>query len=368
MNCMFVFIRSCCYPLTLLLIAGCAEKQPAIQYSRLLPGHYLKPVDTLVFHSTESVFVTRTAQITSWREHILISDFYENKVWVFDTLMNFQRFVGGKGSGPGEFSSFPTIVPADSFLWLMDHSSMRASQYDGEFRLLQTKTFPSGFLFRRQAVFRTNRFIAAMHPARLLKAAEDLRHESVFTVLDTNFRVLARLGSWDIQYFDNSVAAKTYGYHNADVLLTGGWDGGLFVLQKAVHWVTYFTAELHELKKFGRLPAKWKEPPSIPYEQTAYSPEMISNYMGSTTQFLTLDCDTTYRRVFVNYVNLDSTVFFQRTMLAGKHYMQVYNDQFDCIFDGEIPGKLAFVRNGYIYVLTDEKPEFLRLSVYVLSG
>ena len=120
-------------------------------------------------------------------------------------------------------------------------------------------------------------------------------------------------------------------------------------------------------KKFGRKPAYWKEPPSLPYEQTVSSLEMISNYYGSTTQFLMLDCDTSQHRVFVNYVNFDSTVYFQRTLLAGKHYLQVYNGDYDCLFDGEIPGKLAFVRNGRIYVLTHEQPEFLRFVVFVLN-
>ncbi len=346
---------------------GCAEQRPEVYYSLRQKACSLVPLDTLTFSSSGSVFVSRTAQIASWHQYILISDFYEKKLWVFDTLLNFQIFLGGKGGGPGEFASFPTIATSADVLWLFDHSLLRATQYDRQFRLLQTKSLPSGFLFRRQVVFQGDRFVAAMHPARMLNSVDELRNESVLTVLDTNLQVVARLGQWDDKYFEQSLAARTYGYHNSDALLTASWEGGIFVLQKAVHWVSHFGNTLQLLKKFGIKPVHFKEPPSVPYEQTAYSPEMISNYAGSTTQFLSLDCDTTQRLVFVNYVNLDSTVFFQRTMLAGKHYLQIYNGEYDCVFDGPIPGKLAFVRSGRIYVLTHEEPEFLRLVVFALS-
>jgi hypothetical protein len=350
-----------------LSILGCSGDERGAQYSRTVFTHHLRASDTLTFHSSDSVFITRTAQIASWREWVLISDFYEKKVWIFDTLMAYKSFIGRRGGGPGEFLYFPTIISALDYVWLLDGGLKRATRYGPDFTVHTTQALPSGYFFRREGIFRGGKFILAMQPARMLEKVEDLRNEHPITVLDGNFQEVSRFWEWDDGYFENTIAMQTFAYQNADILLASGWDEGFFGLQKAVYWVTHFNRDLEKMRKFGTKPGHWKDPPSIPYEQTAYSPEMISNYAGSTTQFLKLDCDTLYRRVFVNYVNLDSSVFFERTMLAGKHYLQIYNEDYDCIFDGEIPGKLAFVRNGKVYVQTHEEPEFIRFVVFTVA-
>lgn len=357
-----------CVFVALVFFSGCSAEQPESYQSRLLSTHELVPLDTLTFHSSDSIFVTRVGQISSWHEYIFISDFYRATVMVFDTMFHYKRTLGRKGRGPGEFQYFPTLVTAYDTLYLFDDGLLRVTKYDRRLSFISTSTLPNGFFFRHQAVVLKDKFVVAMNPARTITKAKDLVGEEPLMVLDMSFEVVTRFWKWSNTYFANDLATATYSIQNADVLLTTGWDAGVFAMQKASYAITRFTKDLKIQKTFGRQPQYRKDPPPISYEQSAYSPEMISNYAGSTNRFLLLACDTLKRFVLANYVNLDSTVFFRRTMLAGHHFLPVYDEKYGCVFDGSIPGLLAFVRAGKIYILTHEQPEFMRLVVFSLEA
>lgn len=231
---------------------GCSrDGERAVYHSNMLLTHELLPADTLTFNNSDSMFITRTGHIASWREHILVSDFYQKSVWVFDMSLRPIRTLGRKGRGPGEFVNFPTIVPGDNSLWLLDWGLMRATQYDTSLTLCAMKALPAGYSFRWQGLYFQNKLILAMRPARTLQDIEQLRDEHPFTVLDTNFHVLSHHWEWDEAYFREGLADRTYARHNADVLLAPGWNGGFFGLQKATFLVTHFSSELDRTRKFG---------------------------------------------------------------------------------------------------------------------
>lgn len=348
----------------LLLIAiGCSLEQPKVHKSKAAFTHQLLASDTLTFFSRESVYVSRVGDITAWQGWIVISDFYAKTVRLFDSSFHHKGSLGRPGAGPGEFTNFPLLVPAGESLWLFDDGLMRASMFGKDLKLRTIKPLPGEYYFRRQAVWLGDKFVVSLNPPRMLERASSLRGEAPLAILDTNLQVVRRFWTWDDVYASDDLAWSTYAFENIDVLLAPAWDGGLFALQKASYLVTHFDRFLRKQQKFGTTPTFFKKPPD---ESVAYSSEKISEYLGKTTTFLRLVSDVEQRRVFVHYVNFESSILFARTLLAGKHYLQIYNSDYDCIFDGEIPGLLAFVKSGRVYVLTHEQPEFLRMEVFTV--
>lgn len=57
----------------------------------------------------------------------------------------------------------------------------------------------------------------------------------------------------------------------------------------------------------------------------------------------------------------------KRDPYLSDRYLQVFDENYNCIFEDRIPGIYAFSADGKIYIRTDETPEFLELTVYNLS-
>lgn len=336
--------------------------------SKAVYGHQIVSEDSLIFRATDSIFISRTAQIASWNNKILISDFYQKRVWVFDKSFILTRSIGQKGKGPGEFINFPGIVASKDRLWLIDEGNYRVTAFDSLYRLISIHKLPAGYSLDRFPIYIKGKFVFDGHRTHLMHEPSDFKKYKPITILDTAFNVISEFWEWRSEYFSEELATKTFAQSNPHVLLARGAGESFFALQKASFWITHFDNDLREIREFGIKPRFFKEPPSIPYEQTAYSPEMISNYAGKTTMFLSLACDTTSGYVYLNYVNLHNDVFFQRTMLAGEHYIQVYDKNYDCILDEQIPGKLAFVEKNMIFVLAEEKPELIKLKTFTIMS
>jgi hypothetical protein len=284
------------------------------------------------------------------------------KVWVFDQKLSLRMTIGRKGKGPGEFGSAPYIGTDNSRLWFLDRTLHRVSVYDSSFRYIGVSSLPKNHYFEKSAGVRCGEW--GIFRARIfddvIKRVDDLRKYPPLIALDSLLAPQRSFWVWDEHYFDAS--REAYSMTFQELLLASSGRGVFFAHQAGTHRLTEFSKDLIPMRTFGVLPLFWKPIPNVTYASTQRSLETAAEFMGSVTTIFRMDFEKVNRHVIVNYVNLDKDFAFQRSMLVGQHYIQVYDSTMLCIFDGPVPGMLAFTLPGKVFFLTDERPEFLKFK------
>jgi hypothetical protein len=196
---------------------------------------------------------------------------------------------------------------------------------------------------------------------RMMSTHADLEAIRPYVFIDSGFTTTRSFGAWDETYFE--VEHDAYSRNQKDADFSSASQGGFFAHQRATFRIEQFDSNLRRIRSFGVRPSYWRDPPRVPYLQTQSSVKALSEFIGSCTTYWKMCYDDETGYLLLDYANLDKDYFFRRTLLAGQHYLQIYNSDYDCIFDGPIPGVLAFVKSGRVYVLTHEQPEFIRMEV-----
>jgi hypothetical protein len=349
--------------IALSVLACRSDRQGSIEHlSQLLDTHRLTVVDSLMFRNRSEVFVGQVRDICAWRDKILISDMFANAVWVFDDSLRFLRKLGQKGKGPGEFATAPHILSEEKRVWFVDKALHRVSCFDSNLSYVGQRTLPKGYYFEPNGVRLERYFLFLGGFDRVLDSPEHLRALPPYVLLDSNLRMVSRLGQWDQRYFDSDWESYARNLKDADFAPIP--SGGFFAHQRATYRILEYDADFNLKAAFGLSPKHWRDPPKISYQQTQSSIAALSDFIGSSTTYWGIGFDSENHHVVVNYANLNKDYFFKRTLLAGKHYLQIYDRTYDCIADAEVRGKLAFVKSGKIYVLSEERPEYIKLLSY----
>ena len=347
-------------------IISCDKEEKYFYSSILINDHTLKEIDSLTFFFKDTLFISRTADIVFWNSKILVTDFYENKIWIFSKQLDLIKVIGGKGKGPGEFSYRPNILPDGKILWLIDGSRKEISKYDSNFQFLQKYKMDEKVIYQPYApITLEDKFVfSVLYPYSIAEDEYFKKYKSL-VALDKKFTILKNFFEWDEIYFDDKYDAYTK--ENAKTFLSKKNDEYFFAQQRASFNISVFDKNLIIKNRFGVKPKYFKEPPkNLKFKDTQSSLEANARFIGSTTKFGGLQYDSTTHYLFVYYVNLYEDFYVKRSLLWGKHFMQVYDKNYDCIFDGPIPGKLAFADDGKIYILTEERPEYIKFKVFRL--
>jgi len=301
--------------------------------------------------------------IQCWRNHILISDYSKGWVVVFDTLLNFVRSVGKKGGGPGEFTQCPTMLPLKEYIWMFDGSAARASCFDTNFTYLRSLKLPAAYTMMGSPLRIDDGYLFPGFRQYETIDVSDVAKTHPLVILDSSFANPREVGVWDPDFLNPDVAMVTYTRQHRALEVASDGKGGAFVLQGPSYHIHHLNGTGDELESFGARPHWYKDPPEIDLHKEQSSVESVAQYYGQTTVLDGIWSDSVNRRILVGYINFHSDIYLQRSSLAGDHFMQVYDARGDCVFDGPIPGRLVFLRGDKIYVLTDEKPEYLRPKI-----
>lgn len=342
---------------------GISPEEDKTYTSRPLHTHTIQRVDSLIFRATDSCYISRVGRVGLWRGSILISDFYQKKVFVFDKALRLQRVVGRKGKGPGEFGSFPGIVPMADKLALVDDVLRRVSFWSKDFSFLASRPLPQEYFIYRDGIYVGDKFVFPGNKDKRLVEVDDFRALHPLVVCDSTLNNPQELWDWDEVYLSAEPALWTYARANTKPRVALGPNGTFYANQEATWRIAHFGRGREVLKVFGLKPVAYKVPPRISDRGTL---EKMSDYAGQTTSFFSLLCDTLTGFTFLNYFNARPDIAFRRTMLAGDHFLQVFNEDYDCVFDGPIPGYLAFVEDGHVVVLAEERPEHIKFLIYRL--
>lgn len=348
--------------LSIYVVVACSNKDDENFYqSKSLNNYKILEMDSLTYFNTDTLFISQTSDISFWKNYILITDFNLMKLWVFNDRLKLIKVVGRKGNGPGEYREPPSILAADDSIFLVNTLSNNVDLYDRNFNFIKNIKLPSNITFLPlKPINLPNYYIFfGFNPK---KFSEELKEQPTLFLLNKNFALIKDFFNWDEKYSNKDA----FFLSNLIVLLTEGDSSTFFVKQAAINKIYHFNEDLENIKSFGLKPKFFREPPSLRFEDTQKSVEAAVDFTTKITLMLKMDFDLENRFLLINYVNLNEKFFYNRSLLFGKHYLQIYNENYDCIFDGEIPGKLAFITDGKIYILTEEKPEYIKFKVFKL--
>lgn len=343
--------------ISLIALCYCTDEYDKVDY-------VISPIDTLTYYNTDSVYISRIAQVEVWRNYILISDFDFHRIWAFDNNFDLVSYMGGKGYGPGEYPSHPVIINSENFIYILDTSQKKINQYNANFDLVSYYSLPEEIIYMPERSIKVkNKFVffgAAPEPINNLSYY--IHNNSLFTITD-DFSNYKNIIPWDPIYRDKK--NLTFISENFRVLLAKKENNQFYVLQGASHIIHLYNYEFEEELSFGEKPKYFKDPPSdLTPQDVQTSIETIADYASKTTSLMKMCYDPSIKYVYVNYTNFFKEYFYQRSWLLGKHYLQVYDENGDCLLDEEIPGLLKFVKEGKFYVLVDENPNFIKFISY----
>lgn len=335
----------------------CNENKNVKYESKFLNRYELKQLDSLLFFNSDSIYLGQIKDVKYFNGNILITDKLLKKLWIFDNQLKLKRIIGGEGEGPGEYVNAPFILPLDTSFILVDWSKYKIDFYNKNFLFEKSRKYPSKFIFDPIYPIKVGNNL-------IFSASEDLmKKNNSIVILDLELNPINTLLKWEPIYQKKD----PYGIYNPFVLLSNGRSNTFFARQQASLNIYHYDEKLKLKKIFGTKPKFFKDPPNKNFQEIMQSVENTAKYVSSITKFILMEYDEKNNFLFVNYVNYTEEASYNHSDLSGEHFLQIYNHNYDCIFDGEIPGKLAFVSDGKIYILTDERPEYIKFKIFRLE-
>ncbi|PIP77947.1 MAG: hypothetical protein COW85_06340 [Ignavibacteria bacterium CG22_combo_CG10-13_8_21_14_all_37_15] len=350
----------------IIVFFGCSEsKKNNIYKSKLVNNKQLIKKDSLVFYYKGDRFVGEARYLISFRNNILISDLYKKCIWIFDKKLNFIKVLGNDGRGPGEYRYPPKLIN-DNNQRLFASSDKFIDEYDSNFTFIGRKKLPSQFEYENiDPILLHNRFIFNVaYPYSIVENEYFKKYKPLAAIDRDKLTVDTTFDSWDDNYFKEDLQAYTR--NNSEALLTKKDSNSLFVLQRGSQNIKLYDKNYNLLKTFGRKQKYFRNPPKIKLIDTQRNVESLADFMGKITYYMKIEYDETTKYFYLAYNNLDPNYYLNRSFDFGKQYIQVYNEDYDVVFDGNIDGRLVFVEANKIYTLSKMEDKLLKINIYEL--
>lgn len=350
------------------LLFSCKEKN---DYSLLHNSKYLgdnvslEILDSIQYNYLNNEYIGRIANVISWNDYILFFDVIKKQVAIFDENFSLIKKIGGEGRGPGEFTTLPMMILGTDTLMLFDTHSKNLFIYNDDLQYTQSLALPSIFIYQytHPAIKFNNSYIFSITFPEPTSEIKYFTSHSPLVILNNQFEFARELWEWDDIYQNDSLF--TYASANHLTYLTKGEKETFFATQSASHYIYQFDSNYHIIKKFGRMPLFFKKPPrDISVNSVQKSYDSFLNYTVNTTIVESIEFDETSKLLFKIYYNPNKLAFQTHDSYEGERYLQVYDSNFNVIFDDKIYGIFLFSKNGIIYILEKETPEYFLLKKY----
>ncbi|MBD3616999.1 MAG: 6-bladed beta-propeller [Gracilimonas sp.] len=132
--------------LVVFLCVGCEGQED--QKANLSPNSFTSLSMETVFEFTESeevAFRTISSIKTDNHGNILVLDFWQPYLYMFDKEGNFLEKIGREGRGPGEFEQISSFLVDRENLWVIDSSSLKIEKFEySDDTYIHIKTIPLG--------------------------------------------------------------------------------------------------------------------------------------------------------------------------------------------------------------------------------
>jgi len=354
--------------LTLLMFTtwACDSDPQYFHESEYFGSHDLDIVDTLTYHYSDTVHIGNIGSIRSWSNHILISDTEYHKVWIFDYDLNYLKSVGKKGAGPGEFRDPPFICIIGDSLYLFQFRYRTANIYDRSYELVDHIQLPNDLTYPNACPITTgNHYISnSAHPYPATKDDYYTKFKSL-VIFDKDFNYIKEFLEYDDIY--SSSRYEAYARNNRQVRLTNSLEDSFYALQSATYKIRRFDNNFQMQHYFGRKPLHFGPiPENVSFQETIQSIQSVIDFISGTSNIFDMQYDNHNNYIYVYYATVKEEALLLRSPLLNKHYLQVYDNDYNVIYDDDIPGIFAFSRNGTIYIRNKETPDYLQLIKYRL--
>lgn len=353
-------------PFLLILLVTCGDKKNEKIYSSKYDDRYkLKIVDSLIYRYEDTVFIGRVHDIQLYNDKILISDFFLKKLWVFTKDLKLIKTVGRQGRGPGEYSYAPNILYDSNFVWL--YFNRYLDKYDKNISFVNRYDLPKELVYKPTSPISCGNFFVfnVVYPFSIAEKSYFKKYKPLIK-LDINLKNYENFDEWDENYFGDNLEGYTRERHEA--LITKKDNQHFFSIQGASYLIKLYDEKLNLLKHFGRKPIGYKNPPKLRFKDTQASVDANAEFYSKITIWNNLRCDSKREYLCLGYTNLYKDFYLYRSLMRGEHFLQVFDKNYNVIYDGEVLGKLAFVDDRDVYVISKEDPKYLKILVYRIES
>lgn len=346
--------------LIILITVKCSTKKDDIYISNYEDKYELHVIDTLTYYYQDSLFIGRIHDIQLIGDKILISDFFLKKIWVFSNKLNLLKVVGREGNGPGEYMYAPNIIYNSNYIWLS--SGRIIDKYNRNLEFIKRMQLPKELIYSSNTPICIGDFFIfnVSFPYSIVEKSYYEKFKPLIKI-DTVLSNYVNFDDWDENYFNDELEGYTREQHES--LVTKKDENHFFTIQGATYYIKLYDKNLNVLRHFGRKPKKYKDPPKLKARDTQASVEANAKFHSNITRWHNLKYDTYEKRLYLGYTNLFEDFYLYRSLMRGEHYLEVFDENYNVIYDDKLPGILAFVNNGMIYVIHKEDPKFLKLLV-----
>lgn len=320
----------------------------------------LSILDSLTFNFYEIDEVIIPGQIEAWQDKILISEYNENFVYIFDEKLNYINKIAGNGRGPGEFIYFPNIMLQDSTFVL--HSYGKADKYNSNFEIIGNYKLPAeiniSYMMTRNIEVE-NKFIMST----ITDPFHSFDKTSPFVVMDTSFIKISDFSKWDEIYLNKEYEA--FNLQNFQTMIEKKDANEFFIKPQASHKIQHYK-NWKLVKEFSYKPSFFKRIPKISIAETQKNMETFSRYVPKITFNRNLCYDDINQFLVVGYHHTPQKVSNSPRYEGNQYFITVFNMNFECVFEGKAPGTLEFAKNGYIYfnVFCEDKIKLVKCKLH----
>lgn len=283
-------------------------------------------------------------------------------------ILIFLNTVGRKGRGPGQFVDLPVIVPNDN-VRLIDTNTRSLYEFDDDFTLRNSHSLPAELylnIFWPPLAFNEHIIVTGNGVRYPINDDRYFTHYKSLFLLDDEYNLIDNFYDWNDIYFERSYDAYTK--TRSGVNLTKGPDNTFYANQKATHIIDQFDSGFNIIHSFGLKPRYYRTPPeNVSFDEIQRSLEHFIEYNIETTNIENIHFDEKKNHVYLSYTNSTKESMTRRDWTLGQQYLQVYDENYDCIFGDRIPGIFSFADNGNIYIRTAETPDYFSLSIFRLK-
>ncbi len=293
---------------------------------------------------------------------IYISDKTNNCLWLLDSNYKLIKKIGSDGRGPGEYLVNPQPILTESGLYCMGNGNRKVDFYDSNLNLIESKKFPSNLI---------------VQPFKWIKSGDDfltcgmikdelkliISQQNSILVLDNNLKLKKGIFKWD-KLYEKRNAPTVY---NSMVRLCVGEQNSIYAVQSALpHKIFHYNSKYEILKKFGVKPKYSKESPEMKVEDVMKSIEATAKYVAKITRIKSLNYDFQNKCLILNYVNHTEEASYLSSSLLSDNYLQIFNEEYDCILDIKVPGPILDCKDGVYYILKSDEPNNTIIYKYKL--
>lgn len=350
----------------MLLIISCNSgnksnryKNHKIKYleAKYSPKSKIKLIYSLIFNNTNNKYIGTISDAEVIKNRIYISDNSLKCIHVLDKNLKYITKIGSSGRGPHEFSVAPILTKDHDTLVVFDTRNNKLIRYNKNYNESSEISLPRDYFYMKTKPIYTehNIFLAAVNKiVRNLNA--NLDDYTTILILNRKGKVQANV----CKLLDDYKSHKNMLYYarNDYDIISQGFGNTIIVKQLATNKFIVLNNKGKELKVVEYRPKYYKDPPSV---KTSYQfksmEEAMKKFYSKETYYHRMIYDKHLNFLYINYRSLHANEYKTRSFLDADNYLLVFNNKFQPIFDGKIPGYLLSVEDGFVYVLTGETEE-----------